>query len=81
MDSRIAIFGDGNDLAMVKHRSKNWNMKEDKMVLIAYHMLESSIGAYIEWLDNELMMTTNKIEYKDTHLVIFPADAINPQAR
>ena len=27
------------------------------MVLIAYHLLESSIGAYIEWLVNELMMT------------------------
>jgi hypothetical protein len=40
------------------------------MVLIAYHMLESSIGAYIEWLANELMMTANKIEYKDTRLVM-----------
>ena len=39
-------------------------MKDDKMVLIAYHMLESSIGAYIEWLVNELTMTANKIEYK-----------------
>ena len=51
-------------------------MKDDKMVLIAYHMLESSICAYIEWLVNELMMTTNKIEYKDARLVILPADAI-----
>ena len=40
------------------------------MVLIAYHMLESSIGAYVEWLVNELMMTANEIEYKDTHLVM-----------
>ena len=47
-------------------------MKDDKMVLIAYHLLESSIGAYIEWLVNELMMTANKIEYKDTHLVMLP---------
>ena len=46
------------------------------MVLIAYHLLESSIGAYIEWLVNELMMTANKIEYKDARLVILPADAI-----
>ena len=46
------------------------------MVLIAYHLLESSIGAYIEWLVNELMMTTNKIEYKDACLVMLPADAI-----
>ena len=45
-------------------------MKDDKMVLIAYHLLESSIGAYIEWLVNELMMTTNKIEYKDARLVM-----------
>ena len=37
---------------------------------IAYHLLESSIGAYIEWLVNELMMTANKIEYKDTRLVM-----------
>ena len=46
------------------------------MVLIAYHMLESSIGAYIEWLVNELMMSANKIDYKDTHLVMLSADAI-----
>ena len=46
------------------------------MVLITYHLLESSIGAYIEWLVNELMMTTNKIEYKDVCLVMLPADAI-----
>ena len=44
-------------------------------------MFENSIGAYIEWLVNELMMTANKIEYKDTRLVMPPADAINPQAR
>jgi hypothetical protein len=35
-------------------------MEGDKMVLIAYHMLESSIGAYLEWLVNELMMITYK---------------------
>jgi hypothetical protein len=35
-------------------------LEGDKMALIAYHMLESSIGAYIEWLDNKLMMTANK---------------------
>ena len=46
------------------------------MVLIAHHLLESSIGAYIEWLVNELMMTANKIEYKDAHLVMLPTDAI-----
>ena len=51
-------------------------MKDDKMVLIAYHMLESSIGAYIEWLVNELMMTANKIEYNDACLVMLFVDAI-----
>ena len=40
--------------------------------LIAYHLLESSIGAYIEWLVNELMMTANKIEYKDALKVHLP---------
>ena len=47
-------------------------MKYGKMVLIAYHLLESSIGAYIEWLVNKLMMTANKIEYKDARLVMLP---------
>jgi hypothetical protein len=44
-------------------------------------MFESSISAYIEWLANEVMMTANKIEYKDAYLVMLPTDAINPQAR
>jgi hypothetical protein len=35
-------------------------MKNGKLVPIAYHLLESSLGAYIEWSDNELMMTVNK---------------------
>ena len=56
-------------------------MKDDKIILIAYHMLESSACVYIEWLVNELMLTANKIEYKDARLVGFSADAINPQAR
>ena len=47
-------------------------MKNGKMVLIAYHLLESSIGAYIEWLVNELMITANEIEYKDARLVMLP---------
>ena len=47
-------------------------MKNGKIVLIAYHLLESSIGAYIEWLVNELIMTANKIEYKDAQLVMLP---------
>jgi hypothetical protein len=35
-------------------------MEGDKMVLIAYHMLGSSIGAYIEWPGNEPIMNANK---------------------
>ena len=49
--------------------------------LIAYHLLESSTGAYIEWLVNELMRLLIKIEYKDTRLAMLPADTINPSAR
>ena len=45
-------------------------MKDVKLVLIAYHLLKSSICAYIEWLVNELMMTTNKTEYKNARLVM-----------
>ena len=45
-------------------------MKDGNMVLIAYHLLKGSTGAYIEWLVNELMMTANKIEYKDARLVM-----------
>ena len=40
------------------------------MVLITYHLLESSIRAYIEWLVNELMMTANEVEYKDARFVM-----------
>jgi len=49
----------------------------EKGNLIAYHLLESSIGAYKEWLVNELMQLLIKIEYKDTCLVMLPADAID----
>ena len=48
---------------------------------MAYHMLESSICAYIEWLANESIRLLIKIKYKDARLVMLPADAINPQAR
>jgi hypothetical protein len=56
-------------------------MEDGEMVLIVYHLLESSFGAYIEWSVNELMMTANKKKYKDAPLVMLLADAINPQAR
>ena len=42
------------------------------MILIAYHLLESSTCAYIEWLVNELMVIANEIEYKDARLVMLP---------
>ena len=45
-------------------------MKDNKIILIAYHLLESSIDAYIEWLANELMMIANKIDYKNARLVM-----------
>ena len=39
-------------------------MKDGKMVLIAYHLLETSTGAYIEWLVNELMMTASELNIR-----------------
>ena len=39
-------------------KTRTWKMV--KLVLIAQPLLENSIGAYIEWLVNELMMTANK---------------------
>jgi hypothetical protein len=35
-------------------------MNGGEMILIAQPFLESRTGAYIEWLDNELIMTANK---------------------
>ena len=52
----------------------------EKGNMIAYHMCESSTGAYIEWLVIKLMRLLIKIEYKDACLVIHPVDAVNPQA-
>ena len=37
--------------------------------LIAYHLLESSTGAYIEWLVNELMLIANKKLNIRTHVL------------
>ena len=34
-------------------------MKGDEIELIAQLLLESRIGAYIEWLDNKLILTAN----------------------
>ena len=38
------------------------------MELIAQPLLESRIGAYIEWLDNKLIMTANDNINKDSLL-------------
>jgi hypothetical protein len=35
-------------------------MEDDKMVLIVQPLLESSIGAYTEWLVDVIVMTANK---------------------
>ena len=53
----------------------------DKGILIAYHLLESSTGAYIEWLVNEPMQLLIKIKHKDACLVMLPANVMNPQTR
>ena len=45
-------------------------MKDGKMNLIVYHLLESSTSSYIELLVNEPTLTANKTEYKDTLLVM-----------
>ena len=41
-------------------------MKGDDMGLIAQLLLESRTGAYIEWLDNKLIMTANNNITKDS---------------
>ena len=64
---------------VVRTEDERWKMEQGN--LIAYHLLESSTGAYIEWLVNEPMWLLIKIEYKDTRLVMLPAKTIIPQAR
>ena len=54
-------------------KDERWKM--DKENLIAYHLLESSTGAYIEWLVNEPMRLLLKIKNKDARLVMLPANA------
>ena len=51
------------------------------MILIAYHLLESSIGAYIEWLVNEPMWLLIKIEYKDARLVMLSCKCNKPTSQ
>jgi hypothetical protein len=58
-------------MTIIWHHSKNYG--NGKMFLIAYHLLESSFGAYIEWSVNELMKTANKKKCKDALLVMLLA--------
>ena len=48
-------------------------MKSDEMELIAQFLLESRIGAYIEWLENKLIMAANNNINKDSLLVLLSA--------
>ena len=48
-------------------------MKGDEMELIAQLLLESRTGAYIEWLDNKLIMTANNNITKDSLLELLSA--------
>ena len=45
-------------------------MKGEEIELIAQLLLESRTGAYLEWLDNELIMTANNNINKDSLLVL-----------
>ena len=82
IDSRITErFGTACFMSSTVVRTEDETWKMEKGNLIAYHLLESSTGAYIEWLVNEPIRLLIKIEYKDAYLVMLPADAINPQAR
>ena len=79
IDSRIAEQSGTACLRfsiVVRTEDKRWN--EKKGTLIAYHLLKSSTGAYIEWLVNEPMRLLIKIEYMDARLVMLSANAINP---
>ena len=48
-------------------------MKGDEIELIAQPLLENRTGAYIEWLDNKLIMTANKNINKDSLLDLLSA--------
>ena len=45
-------------------------MKCDEIELIAQLLLESRTGAYIEWLDNQLIITINNNINKESLLVL-----------
>ena len=48
-------------------------MKGEEMELVAEPFLESRTGAYIEWLDDELIMTANNNLNKDSLLALLSA--------
>ena len=48
-------------------------MKDGEIDLIAQVLLESRTSAYIEWLDNELIMTANKNIHEDSLLLMLYA--------
>ena len=48
-------------------------MEDDKIELIAQLLLESRTCAYIEWLDNKLIMVVNNNINKDSLLVLLSA--------
>ena len=48
-------------------------MEGDEIELIAQLLLESRICAYIEWLDNKLIMAANNNINKDSLLVLLSA--------
>ena len=48
-------------------------MKGDEMELIAQPLLQNRTCAYIEWLDNKLIMTANKNINKDSLLELLYA--------
>ena len=45
-------------------------MKGEKMDLIAQLLLESRIGAYVEWLDTQLIIAINNYINKDSLIVL-----------
>ena len=54
-------------------------MEGDEMELIAQLLLESRTGAYIEWLDNKLIMAANNNINKDSLLVLLSVKKGNQQ--
>ena len=53
-------------------------MKGDEMELFAQLLLESRTGAYIEWLDNKLIMTANNNINKESLLELLSTKKKKP---